>query len=637
MTAEKNVRILVIDDNRAIHDDFRKILCPATNSLAALDAAEEELFGTPAPAVPQSCFTVDSAYQGAEGLRLVQQALDAGRPYALAFMDVRMPPGIDGVETARKMWELDPDLQMVICTAYSDYSWSEMFAVLGHRDGLLILKKPFDTVEAFQLAHALTEKWRLHQESKLKLAELSQRVIERTAELQQSNHALKLQETELRLLFNMMPAMVWFKDTRNGFLRVNQRVAEATGLTIDEIEGRTAEEIFPKEAAGYYADDLQVIRSGTPKLGIVEKLQGPQGQELWVQTDKMPVCDPDGKVTALVAMVHDITARKQAEQALRESEERFAGAFMHAPIGVALVAPDGRWQKVNRALCQLLGYTEEELLSRTFQDITHPADLPVQLEYVRRMLAREIHTYQMEKRYIHAGGHFITALLNVSLVYDAQDQLRYSIAQIQDMTGLKQTEETLQMLHASVLQARESILITDAELDPPGPKIIFVNPAFTRMTGYTAAEVIGKTPRILQGPRTDKAVLARLRHKLERGELFEGEAVNYRKDGTEFDLEWQIAPIRNAGGTVTHFVATQRDVTRRNRLEAQVRQSQKLETLSRRASGAALEFDSILTTITNHSALILSTLPTDSPLAKSATEIRHSAARAATLTLELLA
>jgi PAS domain S-box-containing protein len=129
------------------------------------------------------------------------------------------------------------------------------------------------------------------------------------------------------------------------------------------------------------------------------------------------------------------------------------------------------------------------------------------------------------------------------------------------------TEETLRLLNSAVFQSKESILITDAQLDLPGPSIVFVNPAFTRMTGYSADEVLGKTPRILQGLRTDKAVLSRLRRNLERGEAFEGEAINYRKDGTEFMLEWQIAPIRDSNRQITHFVATQRDITARKQSE----------------------------------------------------------------------
>jgi PAS domain S-box-containing protein len=140
-----------------------------------------------------------------------------------------------------------------------------------------------------------------------------------------------------------------------------------------------------------------------------------------------------------------------------------------------------------------------------------------------------------------------------------------------DIAERKKAEDSLRLLNSAVLQTRESILITDAQLDLPGPRIIFVNPAFTKMTGYSAEEVIGKTPRILQGPRTDRAVLKRLRENLERGEIFDGEAIQYRKNGTEYVQEWQVAPLRDETGKVTHYVAVQRDITGRKMAEDELR------------------------------------------------------------------
>lgn len=350
-----------------------------------------------------------------------------------------------------------------------------------------------------------------------------------------------------------------------------------------------------------------------------------------------PVIGKDGTRYGRIWTFHDITLRKQAEKALRESEERFAGAFEHAPIGVALASPEGRWLKVNRALCRLVGYTEDELLTRSFQDITHPEDLADSLEGVRQLIAGEARLYQTEKRYIHAAGHLVTVLLNVSLVRDSQHQPSYFIAQIQDISERRRTEESLRLLSSAVKQSKESIMITEADLDLPGPKIIFVNPAFTQMTGYAAADVLGMTPRILHGPLTDRAVLDRLRHNLEKGDAFAGETVNYRKDGTAFDLEWQIAPLRNASSTITHFVAIQRDITERKRLEAQLIQSQKMETVGKLAGGVAHEFNSILTAIIGQGELLLADLPSGSPLIPKVTEINQAAGRAAILTRQLLA
>ena len=253
------------------------------------------------------------------------------------------------------------------------------------------------------------------------------------------------------MLFDVVPAMIWFKDTKNGFLRVNQRVAEATGLRVDQVEGKTAEDLFPAEAEAYYADDLIVINSRQPKLGIVEQLAKPDGTKLWVQTDKVPVIDTDGNVTGLVALVHDITERRQMETALRESEARFAGAFEHAPVGIALVSPEGRWLKVNHALCDILGYSEGELLNRTFQKITHPDDLVADMALLQRTLAGEIPSYHIEKRYIHAQGHFVNVLLTVSLVRHADGSPDYFISQLQDITERKKAEAQLVDVYKQLL------------------------------------------------------------------------------------------------------------------------------------------------------------------------------------------
>ncbi len=163
MTTAPNRRILLIDDNRDIHRDFRKILSggeAGSPAEGALRDAEEALFGDDEPdSETIDEFELDSAYQGQQALEMLSQSLADGRPYAVAFVDMRMPPGWDGVETIQHLWEADPDLQAVVCTAFADYTWTDMVAKLGRTDRFLILKKPFDAIEVCQLATALTEKW----------------------------------------------------------------------------------------------------------------------------------------------------------------------------------------------------------------------------------------------------------------------------------------------------------------------------------------------------------------------------------------------------------------------------------------------------------------------------------------------
>jgi signal transduction histidine kinase len=194
-----NRRILVIDDNKSIHADFRKILLPNNGARDDLLSTESDLFGETETRLQMPQFEIDSAYQGQEGFELIEKSLEENRPYAMAFVDVRMPPGWDGVETTATIWQRYADLQVVICTAYSDYSWEQMLRKLGYSDRLVILKKPFDCVEVLQLAILMTEKWRLYQQAKLRLSDLERMVLERTAALEATNSKLAEANHQLML------------------------------------------------------------------------------------------------------------------------------------------------------------------------------------------------------------------------------------------------------------------------------------------------------------------------------------------------------------------------------------------------------------------------------------------------------
>ena len=194
-----NRRILLIDDMPTIHEDFRKILAPASPQRADFDAVEAALFGE-APKAAVDAFQLDSAYQGQEGLAKLEQALAAGLPYAMAFVDMRMPPGWDGVQTIEHLWRVDPRLQVVICTAYSDHSWDEVLARLEVRDRLLVLKKPFDSIEVSQLATALTAKWNATLHADEQRSRLEDAVRDRTAQIMQTNAALHAEVSERKHL-----------------------------------------------------------------------------------------------------------------------------------------------------------------------------------------------------------------------------------------------------------------------------------------------------------------------------------------------------------------------------------------------------------------------------------------------------
>jgi signal transduction histidine kinase len=199
MSDLSNRRILLIDDTPSIHDDFRKILTPTSAKHAELDEMEAALFGSEVKST-QLLFELDSAYGGQEGLGKLVQALQENRPYALAFVDMRMPEGWDGAQTIEHLWQEDPSLQVVVCTAYSDYSWDELLERLHAHDRLLILKKPFDNIEVQQMANTLLTKWDMTERASIQMSHLEHLVDQRTAQFKQASEALQREIDERKQL-----------------------------------------------------------------------------------------------------------------------------------------------------------------------------------------------------------------------------------------------------------------------------------------------------------------------------------------------------------------------------------------------------------------------------------------------------
>ena len=194
MTYSTPTKVLVVDDNHAIHDDFAKILTRPPAS-ARLDDLERLALGgaSVSTSAEMPAYAIESAFQGAEALARVQTAASVNKPYALAFVDMRMPPGWDGLQTIEKLWSVDPGLQVVICSAYSDYDWDEVLGRLNRPDKLLVIKKPFEAVEVLQCANALAGKWRSEQELRKYLASLEETIQARTASLEAINEQLREQ------------------------------------------------------------------------------------------------------------------------------------------------------------------------------------------------------------------------------------------------------------------------------------------------------------------------------------------------------------------------------------------------------------------------------------------------------------
>jgi PAS domain S-box-containing protein len=270
-----------------------------------------------------------------------------------------------------------------------------------------------------------------------------------------------------------------------------------------------------------------------------------------------------------IAVIRDISARKTAEDALRVSEAHFEATFEQAAVGIAEVAPDGGWLRVNHRLCDILGYSQEELLSLTFQDITHPDDLEKDVKALRQMLAREIDTYSVEKRYIRKDGSSVWANLTVALTWAADSQPDYFISVVEDIQARKAAEDVLRKFSRVIEQTASTVIITNAD-----GIIEYVNPRFSTTSGYSLKEAIGQRPSLLKSRHTSDEEYRQLWRTITSGNIWRGELLNRRKDGS---LYWEsviISPIRDDHGEITHFAGIKDDITVRKRAEAALKESE---------------------------------------------------------------
>jgi diguanylate cyclase (GGDEF)-like protein len=314
MTFVKNRRILVIDDQESMHEDYRKVIGRKRPDHTALDRASANLFGehVSTATIPES-FEIDSAYQGEEGFRLVQKAIEEGRPYALAFVDVRMPPGWTGIDTVKRIWEIDTEILIVICSAYSDYSWEQMVEQLGQSDRFLILKKPFEQIEVRQFAMALTERWNLARNDSL------------TGLLNRRAFGEHLEHEHRRALAGETPLACAMLDL-DFFKRINDEIGHAAG---DLVLQSVADLLRRESRPGVY-----LCRFGGEEFCVLLPLADEAGALVWAESVRLAIAglailaEPAGLhvtvsigVAATVADDSPQTLVANADRALRAAKQ----------------------------------------------------------------------------------------------------------------------------------------------------------------------------------------------------------------------------------------------------------------------------------------------------------------------------
>lgn len=275
-------------------------------------------------------------------------------------------------------------------------------------------------------------------------------------ERREMEKALRENEAIFRSAFDDAAIGMAIVSSEGRYLKVNSKLCDMTGYHREELLEMSIHELTYTEDHEQDAILIRQLREGWRDTCLCEKRYvRKDGSIVWVVLSSSVVRDKEGNLLYFVSQMQDITEQKNMVEALRVNEERFRNSFDYAVIGKALVSPDGRWLKVNRAVCDLLGYTEEQLLKINFQQVTHPDDLEADLQLVDQLLAGHIRSYQLEKRYIHKSGRAVWALLSASLVHDAEGKPLYAISEIQDITDRKRAEEAMKQAKEAAEAATE--------------------------------------------------------------------------------------------------------------------------------------------------------------------------------------
>lgn len=807
-------RILVVDDNPSIREDFRKIFQGVSPHDPVLDAAEAALFESK-PANSDVRYELEFASQGQEGLEMVRFAVARRRPYAMAFIDIQMPPGWDGVETMAHIWEIAPDLQIVVCTAYSTYSLADIVEKTGKSRPFLVLKKPFDSIEVLQLANALSERWRLLQEineraSKLEesqyryrfLAEatpgfvwtatasgnvdyvnqqwcdytgltaeqtanwgwqasvhpedlprclerwmralstgekfeieyrirrgcdgayrwhlcraiamrnpqggiihwvgtcididdkkrvenellhanegLEQRVAERTAELsssearyrelvngqgegvvytdstlkftfanpaaenilglwpgqlvgktffdfldeknqmvveqqlkrraagekssyevevitargerrqflitaspkmdsdgnfcgtfatfrdvtQRKNAEVAVRESQrlLRAVLDNIPDPAWLKDSQGRYLVGNKPLAKVFGRNLIDIVGKTVFEVFPDHAAKLTEGDAHVASSGKPSREEVCIPDG-DGRNRWFDTIETPIVNESGELVSTVGIARDITERKEIEEALRKSESRYRDLLNSQDDGVVIADALETFTYANPAAGRIFGVPVEQLIGRNLHEFVYGDQLKILETNLELRKAGKKSSYEIE--IVGADGEHRQLLMHGAPKMTPEGEFAGTFAVLRDITERKRTEEKLHVQTSALEATANGIVITNRS-----GLILWVNPAFTRLTGYSEGEAIGKTPALLKSGAHDEAFYKTMWKTILSGKVWHGEVINRRKDGSTYCEEATITPILDERGVIKNFVAVKHDISQRKSDEEKLR------------------------------------------------------------------
>jgi PAS domain S-box-containing protein len=526
----------------------------------------------------------------------------------LILSDYRMPM-FDGMEALALAIELAPGTPVIIVTG----SVNEETAVECIKSGAVdyVLKGHLG-----RLAPAVR-------------AALEQRHAE--AERRRAEAARQASEQRYRSLFESASDAIFVADAASGMLvDANGRALALTGRTLDEVRTLHQTDLVAPDYTALARDAFRRVtqgeRGGVPRYLIRHR----DGHDTPVEISASRIQDATGR-TLVVGVFRDLSERERADDALRESEQRFRLVVESAPEGI-LVHQDGRLVYANVAAARLFGAARPaDLLDTPLLDRVHPAFRDLVRERVRLASDRGQLAEPIEEVLLRLDDTpFDAEVVGVPFSHEGQPA---SLAFFHDVTARKRAEAERALLGAALEQAAEAAIITDTS-----GAIEYVNPAFERITGWRRAEVMGRNPRVLKSGVQGAEHYREMWSTLSTGGVVSGTFVNRRKDGSHYEAEGVIFPVRDAAGSITQYVSLQRDVTHEHELAEQLRQSQKMEALGQMTGGITHDFNNLLGVILANAALLKPKVPSDDPaVARFVDDLTEAAHRATDMVRKLLA
>lgn len=453
------------------------------------------------------------------------------------------------------------------------------------------------------------------------------RLIREAALRTRTEHDLRESESKYRHLIETLYEGIWVIDENGRTTFVNGRMAEMLGYAVDEMTGRHLFEFMDEAAREQAKRYIERRMQGIGEQHDFEFLRR-DGSRMYAMVETAPIPNESGRYVGAIAGIVDITERKQAEEALRQSEVRMRAQYEHFPI------PTFTWRKQgddfvlvdhNAAALAMTAGGVASWLGHTARE--YHQDRPDILEQLERCY-REQTTFAIEMpfRMRTVPGE---KRLVVEYVYVPPDSV---MVHTEDVTARLEIEQERTRLVTAIEQAAEAVVITDVS-----GIIQYVNPAFEHVSGYTREEVIGRTPRLLRSGKHDQTFYETMWREIVSGQVWRGHVTNKRKDGTLYEEEMTITPVRDETGDIKHYVALKRDVTKEMMLERQLRQSQKLEAIGTLASGIAHDMNNILSLVLGHCELALDQAEKGSAPRSHLLGIDRAARRASDLVAQILA